>query len=369
MSLRIQTNVAAMNAHRQLTISDTAMGKSLERLSSGFRINRAADDAAGLAISSSLSSQVRSLTVASRNTSQATSLLQVAEGGMDQINNILGRLKELATQAASANNSGSLTDINNEATSLLAEIDRIANSTAFNGDVLLTGYGTKTAANTLTASNAYDLDVSGAAGHVYSVTYSVAAASTITIKDLTTSVSQNLTALAAGGTYDFSQFGISFKTTSGDAQSTILGGVATDFATSFSVNTADKTFQVGEENTGNHQITFQIDDVQKAALSVGGIALNSIGNAQNALTSIDNAIKALASSRADIGAIQNRLGYTYANVSVSIENLSAANSVIKDVDMASEMTEFTKNQILLQAGTAMLAQANMAPQSMLSLFG
>lgn len=367
MSLRIQTNIAAMNAHRQLTISDTAMGKSLERLSSGYRINRAADDAAGLAISSSLSAQVRSLTVASRNTSQATSLLQVAEGGMDQINNILGRLKELATQAASANNSGSLTDINNEASSLLTEIDRIASSTTFNGDVLLTGYGTKTSANTLTAANAYGLDVSGAAGHIYSV--SMADGDGITLKDLSTNETQTLTTQGSGGTYDFTSFGISFKTNSADAQSAILAGVTTDFGASLSVNTSNKTFQVGEKNTGDYQISFQIDDVQKASLSVSTIDLSSLSGAQSALTSIDSAIEALASSRADIGAIQNRLSYTYANVSVSVENLSAANSVIKDVDMAAEMTMFTKNQILLQAGTAMLAQANMAPQSVLSLFG
>lgn len=366
MSLRIQTNIAAMNAHRQLTSSDTAMGKSLERLSSGYRINRAADDAAGLAISSSLSAQIRSLTVASRNTSQATSLLQVAEGGMDQINNILGRLKELATQAASANNSGSLTDINNEATSLLTEINRIANSTTFNGDVLLTGYGTKTSANTLSAANAYELNVDGAAGHVYSV--SMADGDGITVTDMSTATTQTLTTLAAGGTYSFTSFGISFKTNSADAQSAILAGVQTDLGT-ISVDTSAKTFQVGEKNTGNYQISFQFDDVQKEALSVSGIDLTSIAGAQSALDSIDTAISALASSRADIGAIQNRLAYTYANVSVSVENLSAANSVIKDVDMAAEMTTFTKNQILLQAGTAMLAQANMAPQAMLSLFG
>jgi len=366
MSLRIQTNIAAMNAHRQLTISDTAMGKSLERLSSGYRINRAADDAAGLAISSSLSAQVRSLTVASRNTSQATSLLQVAEGGMDQINNILGRLKELATQAASSNNSGSLTDINNEASSLLTEIDRIASSTTFNGDVLLTGYGTKTSANTLTATNAYGLDVSGAAGHIFSV--SMADGDGITLTDVTTNETQTLTTKASGGTYDFTSFGVSFKTNSAADQSAILALVQADLGT-MSVNTTDKTFQVGEKNTGDYRISFQIDDVQKGALSVGGIDLTSLSGAQSALTSVDNAIEALASARADIGAIQNRLGYTYANISVSVENLSAANSVIKDVDMAAEMTMFTKNQILLQAGTAMLAQANMAPQAVLSLFG
>ena len=365
MTLRIQTNIAAMNAHRNLTVSDTAMGKSLERLSSGYRINRAADDAAGLAISSSLNAQVRSLMVASRNTSQAASLLQVAEGGMDAISNMLGRLKELATQAASANNAGSLTDINNEAQTLLAEMDRIANSTTFNGTNLLTGFGTKTASESITVSNVYDFDVSGASGHQFSVTY---AAGTLTLTDWTTGESQALTAKAGAGTYNFSSFGVSFKTTDGEAQTAILSNVGGQVA-DFSVNTGNATFQVGEKNNGNFQISFQMDDVQTNALSVNGIDLSTATGAQSALDTVDNAIKALASSRADIGAIQNRLEYTYTNISISTENLSAASSVIKDVDMAAEMTTFTKNQILLQAGTAMLAQANMAPQAVLSLFG
>jgi len=368
MALRIQTNIAAINAHRQLSISDSNMAKSLERLSSGFRINRAADDAAGLSMSSKFVAQIRSLGVATQNVSQANSLLQIAEGGMDQIGNILTRLKELATQAASANSSANLTDINAEAQKLLAEIDRIANSTTFQGTALLTGYGTKSSANTLTAANAYDLDVSGAASHVYSVSYSVTAAGTITIKDMTTSVSQNLTAAAGAATYNFTALGISFKTTGGDAQSTILAGVATDLGT-MSVDTSDVTFQIGETNNVNYQISFQIEDVQKSALSVGSIDLSTISGAQSAMTSIDNAIAALASARASIGAIQNRLSYTAANLSVAIENANAANSVIKDVDMAAEMTNFTKTQILVQAGTAMLAQANSSPQLVLSLFG
>lgn len=370
MALRIQTNVTALNAHRQLEISDSNMAKSLERLSSGYRVNRAADDAAGLAMSSKFVAQVRSLSVASRNTSQANALLQIAEGGFDQITNILTRLKELVVQAASANSNANLTDIDAEASKLLSEIDRIAGSTTFQGTALLTGYGTKTSANSLTAANAYDLNVSGAAGHIYSVSYSTAAAATITMKDMTTSVSQNIAAKAGASTYNFSTFGISFKTTGGDAQSTILNGVATDLAT-MSVNTANSDFQIGEYNGNNYRISFMIDDVQTAALSVtdAGIDLTSIATAQTAMDAIDNAISALASYRASIGAIQNRLSYTSANLAIAIENASAANSVVKDVDMAAEMTTFTKNQILVQAGTAMLAQANMSGQLVLSLFG
>jgi flagellin len=349
-------------------MSDTAMSKSLEKLSSGYRINRAADDAAGLSMSNKFSAQIRGLNVASRNASQANSLLQIAEGGMDQIGNILTRLKELAVQASSANNSQNLTDINSEATALKSEMDRIANSTTFQGSSLLTGYGTKTAGGSLTAANVYDLDVKNAAGHIFSVSYSAAAAGTITMKDMTTSVSQNLTAAAGAATYNFSTFGISFKTTGGDAQSTTLSGFATDYSASLSVSTSNSDFQIGETNTSNYRISFQITDVQSNALSVSGISLSTASAAQSAMDSIDNAISALSSARADIGAIMNRLDYTSANLATSIENASSANSVIKDVDMAAEMTAFTKNQILVQAGTSMLAQANQSAQTVLSLF-
>ena len=366
MALRIQTNVAALNAQRQLNISDMSMSKSLERLSSGFRINKAGDDVAGLSMSAKFVSQIRAMGVASRNASQANSLLQIAEGGTDQIGNILTRLKELATQAASANSNANLTDINNEATALKAEIDRIANSTTFQGTALLTGYGVKTSANTLTAANAYGLDVSGASAHIYSVSNT---AKSLTIKDMTANISQTLTALAGAGTYTFSTLGISFKTTGGAAQSAILAGVKTDLAT-MSVNTTGSSdFQIGETNGTNYRISFQISATTTLSLSVNGVNLNSAAGAQAAMDKIDAAIGALVSVRGQIGAVMNRLDYTMSNLAIAIENASAANSVVKDVDMAAEMTTFTKTQILVQAGTAMLGQANMAPQSVLSLIG
>ena len=274
MGLRIQNNIAAMNAHRQLQISDAGLSKSLERLSSGYRINRAADDAAGLAISQGMRADIASYQVASRNVSEANAMVQVAEGAYDQIGNMLVRLKELATQAASANASGNLTKINSEATALKDEINRISDSTQYAGSGLLDGsMGTQT--------------------------------------------------FQVGSTADsFSQIDVSFATVSTAASS----------------------------------------------LNIAGIDLSSATGAQSALTSVDNAIDTLNGLRGDLGAIQNRLGYASANLSTTIENVQAAESVIRDVDMASEMTTFTKNQILLQAGTAMLAQANMAPQTLLSLF-
>ncbi len=367
MSLRIQTNSSAINAHRQLAMSDTAQSKSLEKLSSGYRINRAADDAAGLSMSNKFTAQVKGMNVASRNASQANSLLQIAEGGMDQIGNILTRMKELATQAASANNSQNLSDISLEATALKSEIDRIANSTTFQGTSLLTGFGTKTSGNTLTADNAYGLDVSGSAQAVYSV--SNATAGYLQIKDLASNVTQTLSAITGGGTYNFTTFGISFKTTGAAAETAVMAGVATDLA-QLSVTTSNSDFQIGEANGTNYRISFSITSTTKTALSVTDttVDLTSAAGARTAMDYIDAAISTLSSARASIGAIQNRLDYTSANLATAIENASSANSVIKDVDMASEMTSFTKNQILVQAGTAMLAQANSSAQTVLSLF-
>jgi len=271
MGLRIQNNISAMNTHRQLSISDAGLSKSLERLSSGYRINRAADDAAGLAISQGMRADIASYKVASRNVSEANAMVQVAEGAYDQIGNMLTRLKELATQASSANAAGDLDKIDAEASALLSEIDRISSSTEYAGAGLLDG------------------------------------------------------------------------------------------------SLGSQTFQVGSTNDTFSQISITFSAVSSSSLSIDSLSLATTSTAQTALTSIDSAIDTLNESRGDLGAIQNRLGYAGANLATTIENVQAAESVIRDVDMASEMTTFTKNQILLQAGTAMLAQANAAPQNILSL--
>jgi flagellin len=272
MALRINTNVAAINAHRQLLGTEKAMNNSMEKLSSGFRINRAADDAAGLAIANRLRVNVRSLTVASRNAVEGKSLLQVAEGSANQIEGILERMKELATQAASANAGTDLDKIDAEYQSLIDEIDRIVEDSEYQGTALLDG-------------------------------------------------------------------------------------------------TFQGTFQVGSGDVAAaDQMSITIGSLSATGLGVT-TALSSAANAVTAIGEIDGAIDDLAVVLGDIGASMNRLDFTYSNIQVQIENFSASESVIRDVDMASEMVTFTKNQILLQAGTAMLAQANMAPQQVLSLFG
>lgn len=374
MGLRINTNIAALNAHRNLTITDAKMARSMERLSSGYRINRARDDAAGLAQALSLNAQTRSLAVAGRNTTQANSLLSVAEGGADQIQNILLRLKELATQAASKNADSSLADIQNEASTLVGEMTRIANATKYDDDTLLTGYGAKSVQSgeaVYSLVNIFGFDVSNASAGLYEIS---GTGTTLTMwLSSDTSVTQTVTLQTGAQTVDFSTFGIKFSSNAnmdtGDGQ-TILSNVASHFT----VTGTNATFQVGQTNGTNFRITFSIDDMRSTALgttnqTLDNLTLSTLANAQSCLGWIDTALDQVSGSRAEIGAVQNQLDYTYANIQISIENVSAAESVIRDVDMAMEMVTFTKSQILLQAGTAMLAQANIAPQQVLSLFG
>ena len=383
MSLTIQNNIAAMNAHRQLQISDAGLSKSLERLSSGFRINRAADDAAGLSISMQMNADIASYKMASRNAAEATSLLQVAEGATDQISNMLTRLKELATQASSANASGNLDKINAEGNQLIDEINRIAKVTEYSGTKLLDGsFGVTVSSATggMTAGNGYG----GASGLQSGVTYTVATTANAGGGfDITASatiggvaVTQTLTGVTApsSGTekVNFDALGLTLTlnsglTTDGDSMDgTIVASTATA-----------SNFQIGAQNTSNNRIGILLGNVVasntdgtglSAGLNLAKDQLLTAANAQNFLDSVDSAISTLAGRRGDIGAAQNRLGYATANLSTTIENVQSAESTIRDTDMASEMTTFTKNQILLQAGTAMLAQANMAPQTLLSLF-
>lgn len=275
MGLRINTNTASLNAQRNLTGTKLGLDKSLERLSSGFRINRAGDDAAGLAISENLRAQIRGLKQASRNASDGISLVQVAEGSLNEISSILIRLRELAVQAAS-DTIGPVERqfLNVEYDQLVSEIDRIADGTEFNGTQLLSGTGS------------------------------------------------------------------------------ILD------------------FQVGTRNDPNiDRLSFDASkaDANSAALGVNLTSVADKASAQNTLSAIDQAIVSVSAMRADFGAIQNRLQSTISNLAVSVENMSAANSRIRDVDVAEETAELTRNNILLNAGTSVLAQANQTSQTALGL--
>jgi len=369
MSLRIQNNIAALNAHRQLQISDSGLSKSLERLSSGYRINRAADDAAGLAISQQFRADIASYKVAARNTSEASSLLQVAEGALDQIGNMLTRLKELATQASSANAGANLDKLNAEGNALIEEIDRIASSTEYANTKLINGtfgVGISSAGTDITATEGV-VNASGMlAGETYGVTIETGESGagyvnvTVTTGDGSQKINDVAIPVSGTSNVSFSAFGLNL--TFNSALTAASGTIEAEA-------TGSSTFQVGAEDANDNRISVSIGDATAPTLGLTADQLDNASEAQAFLGTVDTAISTLVNVRGDIGASQNRLQYSYSNLSVTIENVQAAESVIRDVDMAAEMTTFTKNQILLQAGTAMLAQANMAPQTVLSLFG
>lgn len=274
----INTNVAAINAHRNLNFNNTQMGKTMEKLSSGYRINRAADDAAGLAVSEKMRFQINGYNQAMRNAQDGISLIQTAEGALTEVHAMLQRLNVLANQAANGTlNESDRGQLQLEVDELLEEIDNIATGTKFNGIELLN-------------------------------------------------------------------------------------------------NTEELTFQVGYE--ASTTISIRLADLQVAQLDLTGLKISAEdenedgqANARAALEKIEKAINTVSSQRAKFGAVQNRLEHTINNLGVNAENLAASESRIRNADMAKEMTEFTRNQILVQAGTAMLAQANAVPQNVLRLLG
>ena len=369
MGLRIQNNIAAMNTHRQLSIADAGLSKSLERLSSGFRINRAADDAAGLAISNGFRADIASFKVASRNASEANGLLQVAEGALDQIQSMLVRLKELATQAASANAGSNLTKIDAEADQLKAEIERIAGKTEYADVALINGsYGVTyvdATAAAVSAGNGFS-SVSGmSASEVYDVGTTVNNTTEGTMVLTTGTSSETVyftkpTGSSTQGLY-FASAGVTV-TVNTNTSSSLDGSISAG-------STGNSAFQIGAENTSDDRLTISLGNATQSGLGITNLDLSSASNAQTGITTIDTAIGSLNTVRGNIGAYMNRLSYASANLASTVENVQASESVIRDVDMAAEMSMFTKNQILLQAGTAMLAQANMAPQVVLQLLG
>ncbi len=287
--MRIQHNITALNSYNKLNTNNNAVSKNLEKLSSGYRINRAGDDAAGLAISEKMRAQITGLETASKNAEDAVSLVQTAEGALTEVHSMLNRMVALATQSANGTyNASNRNSMNEEVEQLQSEIDRILSTTKFNGKELFTA---------------------AAAG-------------------------------ANGGT-----------------------GII--------------TFQVSETGIDDAQIGIHLEEmttetlgVDKANLTIGGVNGNDPADQNNARAKIDiinSAIDKVSKLRGTFGAIQNRLEHTINNLAVSTENITAAESRIRDVDMAKEMMSYTKNNILVQSAQAMLAQANQVPQSVLQL--
>jgi flagellin len=365
MSFRINTNIASINAQRNLSVSESAVSRSMAKLSSGFRISRAADDAAGLAIANKLAGEGRALGQALRNTEQANAMLQIAEGGASSIQKMLERMKELAAQAASDNvDSTARTQLNNEFTALRAEIGRTANTTKFQTTGLLNG-GLGASVNTsstvfATTSGAYDVRLNGAAAGSYTLW---AGGGGVTLSNGSSSQTMAMTA-ATKQTLNFSQFGISIDTTS-------AVGAATLNSLNITVAAGTGTYLVGSSGDYAGQDTITLNPINlttgAAALNLDAASLTSLTNAQSALGAIDTAINSVGTALGAIGSSQNRLEYAETNLRSRIQNFAAAESTIRDADMADEMANFTKHNILVQAGTAMLAQANQSGQSVLQL--
>jgi flagellin len=369
MSLRIYNNIAAMNAYRNLYKSDNMLARSLERLSSGLRINRAADDAAGLGISQRMRAQIAGLRQATRNAQQAANLVQTAEGAMNEIHNMLTRMRELAVQAAS----DSVTDtdrayLDSEFTALKNEIDRIATSTEYNDTSLLDGtYSGNSVCWTNTTANSSvgvaEIILTGAASGTYTITD--ASGSSISMTDGTTTQTLSLTAPNDGQTTElnFDQLGITLKINWVYSDTSLDGKVIQVTGGSGGV------FQVGADNAADNRISFSIGNLKAtgSTLNLSNVSIDTRSNAQSAIDSIDSAINEVNSQRSSLGAVQNRLNYTVANLNNVAENIQASESTIRDADFALEMAEFTRNQILVQAGVAMLAQANAMPQNVLAL--
>ncbi|MCW2531728.1 MAG: fliC [Blastococcus sp.] len=386
MGMSVNTNVAALNAYRNLSVTDSQMNKSLERLSSGFRINRAADDAAGLAISEGLRSQIGGLKVAVSNTQDGVSVVQTAEGALTETHSILQRMRDLAVQSANdTNDTNSRAAIDAEADALNAELTRISSKTTFNNVNLLDGtYTNKQFQVGYAASDTINVSIAGGGKAAYNTfTDSIpATAGTWTftqVADATgpvtsaaisvttgsiaagTSVDQIVSALNADTAFK-TAFTASIDSTTGNLKVTATSGNGS--AVGFTAGTVTGVTAgtgVAEAASGGG---FSASD-----LGVIGIDLTSQSGATTAIGLINTAIQTVSTSRANLGALQNRFEHTINNLNVTAENLTASESRIRDTDMAQEMTNFSRTQILTQAGTSMLAQANQSSQSILKLLG
>jgi flagellin len=399
MGLRINQNIAAMNAYRNLTVTDGQMSKSLEKLSSGYRINRAADDAAGLSISEGLRAQIGGTNVAIRNAQDGISVVQTAEGALSEVHSILQRMRDLAVQSA---NSGSqdanaVAAAQTESDNLVSELNRISSTTSFGQTKLLDGTFGKTYqdATVTTTKAAFNT----AAGKTFTITTGGATTGNITLaaasdlngdgvtdqkdiqQQLTTSIRAALTAAGKNandvsvsvtdndgdGTYSVKFNGTGAFSVQDSGTAGALAGLGSG-AGPITVATATGSggnFHVGANTNAADDIAVAVGAMDATTLGVNALSLST--NATGAINAIDSAISAVSTQRANLGAYQNRFEHTIANLSVASENLSASESRIRDTDMAKEMVNFTRAQILTQAGTAMLAQANQAPQQVLKL--
>ena len=392
MALNAISNYAANVAHRNLQASDMAATSSLAKLSSGSRVVSAKDDAASMAIGSRLNSQVQGLRQCSVNAGQGVSMLQVADGAMARINDVLVRMKTLSVQAGSGQLSNTERGmLNTEYQLLLAEVNRIAASTEFNGNQLVNGSLTTGGAALNTSGDFAVADgVSGITAHGlttatadnYTLSYDGTTSHTFTLSDGTVSYTGAIasSALDANGNM-VTGAGVKLLptgTNTGDlilslntsfqSATTVAPGAANGLQFSGS-SSATFSFKVGTgTDVTKDIINVAIDGISGANLGINGTDITTTTTSDQASDLLGNAIDVLNTSRAAIGAYQNRLEFAAANIASAVENTEAARSNLLDLDIASEMTTFTSKQILVQAGVAMLAQANQMPQDLLKLF-
>lgn len=389
MALNAISNYAANVAHRNLQTSDAQATASLAKLSSGTRVVSARDDAASLAIGSRLNAEVAALRQASVNAGQAVSMLQIADGAMSKVQDILVRMKTLAVQAGSgqlSNTERSMLDTEYQA--LLNEVDRIAQDTEFNGNQLINGsISIGDNANFGAAAGVINIAVvgvvTGAATTAGNLGYATAADGgtlTLSATDAVTGAATTYTASISSSdwTGGYLTSGTALKLTN----STSDGFMTITLNTSFQANTSIATdgfdfaqsginsysYKIGSGTQAQDKITISLEGVNVDSLGMANTDVTSTANADAASEAISNAIDTLNTSRAKIGAAQNRLEFAAANISSTMENTEAARSNLMDLDIAAEMTTFTSKQILVQSGIAMLAQANQMPQNLLKLF-
>ena len=386
--MRIQHNIMAMNAYRNYNTNNSALSKNLEKLSSGYAINRAGDDAAGLAISEKMRAQITGLDTAQNNAQDGISLIQTAEGALTEVHDMLNRMYELANKAANGTyESSNRAEIQKEMDQLSSEIDRISETANFNGIKLLDGTMGRTATGTATDYGIQGVRIyGGGEGTVADFDVELTSSGEVTVDGLggtgVTWEAVGTSALAGkdGGT-------ITYKAVVDDTASEADKKLYTGMQIAVTVAAADPddgkyadgTFsadvtngdglklQIGDTADNNNQLFVSVGKMDAAALNVGSLDVGDQDEALKSLSVIKGAIEQVSGVRGTLGAAQNRLEHTINNLSVNEENIQNAESAIRDTDVAEEMMKYTKNNILIQSAQAMLAQSNQVPQGVLQL--
>ncbi|MBM3278024.1 MAG: flagellin [Candidatus Handelsmanbacteria bacterium] len=385
MPLRINNNIAAINTRRRLNANNRDLNLRLERLSSGLRVNRAADDAAGLSVREGMRAEISGLKMNILNAEQASNLLQVAEGSLNEINAMMIRLRELAVQSSSSTlNDQNRESIQAEYVQILMEIDRVSLSTTYNDQVLLTGFGNNIdrASTALTASGTSgvaNLKISGATAGTYTFEDSAGdgiitlgngvVTQTINVQQI---LDTNLTVVSQTSVVaNFDRLGITV-TLAGDGATNSTGSYTDGdlHGQTILINAGTGgSFQVGPDDGINNRIEATIPDMRASGtfINLHNTSVGQINTSRSALSQIDQAITNVSNVRGDLGAVMNRLAFTVSFTENEIENLQNSESSISDADIANEVAMMTRAQILSQAATAMLAQANAVPQTALQL--